>query len=211
MVCTPAVWGIDGERMAQFQLTDQPENAVDFVLDAVEEQPETAEIFFLQYPDLSDDQKGNIRDIYLQYELGLKEAIDLYLSSVNLLNNLVNAETMNEAIAHVRLDVLTHERTVYDLLFQRAMAIRLVLTPEQRTRFNDSLRSLLNLGSPIEASTFPTHLIGLSADTAMNQLFADGWELSVQTPRTLLFDKDGQSLDLIINTELKVEDAILNN
>lgn len=202
---------IGKQQIAQFQLTEQPETAVDFVLDAIEEQPETAEVFFLKYPNLTEEQKASIRDIYLQYALTLKTAVDNYLASVNLLNNLVRAETTNEAIAHVREEVMLHERTVYDVLFQRALAIRAVLTLEQRNQFNTELRTLLNLGTPLDASTFPENLIGQSADLVIHQLTLEGWELSVQTPRTLLFDKADQSLDLSINGDYKVEDAVLTS
>lgn len=196
-------------QIAQFQLSDQPENAVDFVLDAVEEQPATAETFFLKYPNLTEDQKAAIRDIYLQYQLDLKTAIERYLSSINLLNNLVNAATTNEAIAHVREEVMVQERVVYDLLFERTMMIRSTLSTEQRENFNRDLRALFNLGTPMVASTFPEHLIGLPADIVTDQLIAEGWQLSVQTPRILLFDKGDQALDLFINDDFRVEDTTL--
>jgi hypothetical protein len=197
------------EQIAQLQLTNQSANAIDLVLDAVEEQPETAEAFFLRYPNLTDTQKRAIQEIYAKYEVSLQAAIDNYLVSANLLNNLVHSIATNAAIAYAREVVVTNERLVYDLLFQRMMATRAVLEPEQQASFSPSLLAFLNLGAPIVASTFPVDLIGQSTDFVIEQLISEGWELSVQTPRTLMLDKDEQRLDLVINQESKVEEASL--
>lgn len=196
--------------IAQLQLTDQPPNAVDLVLDAVEEHPESAETFFLAYPTLTDAQQASIRDIYLQYALDLKTAVDQYLQAINLLNNLVTGDTTNAAIAYARAAAMRYETAVYEVLFQRSLAIRSVLDVEQREAYNRDLRALLNLGTPITDSTFPTDLIGQPVEDVVEQLTLDGWALSVQTPRTLLFDRDDQELDLVIDEDFVVEEASLS-
>ena len=194
---------------AQLQLTEQPATAIDWLLDTVETQPSTAEQFILSYPGLTPQQAAAIQAIYSEYESALKRAVDEYLLSINLLNNLVQPETTNAAIAQARADVLDHERHVYDLLFQRTIAIRAELTPAQRGPINTFLRSLFHLGTPIVASTFPADLVGRSANTVLDQLIDDGWQVIVRTPRTLLLDRGDQSLDLAINSENEIEAARL--
>ncbi|MEM1291765.1 MAG: hypothetical protein AAGH67_09850 [Cyanobacteria bacterium P01_H01_bin.162] len=200
---------MEPRQMTQLQLTEQPETAIDWLLDAVEEQPKTAESFILAHPNLTAEQQLQIQEIYARYDLDLQIAVEAYLQSVNLLTNLVSPETANEAIAYVRGEVLANEQVVHDLLFQRTMAIRAILPVEQRTPLNQLLRSLLNLGTPIEASTFPFDLIGQPAAAATDQLLEQGWNLSVQTPRTLFFDREGQMLDLIINGDRQVAEVQL--
>ena len=208
-VALPDPERMEPRQMTQLQLTEQPETAIDWLLDAVEEQPKTAESFILAYPDLTAEQQLQIQEIYARYDRDLQIAVDAYLQSVNLLTNLVSPETANEAIAYVRSEVLANEQVVHDLLFQRTMAIRAILPVEQRTPLNQLLRSLLNLGTPIEASTFPFDLIGQPAASVTDQLLEQGWNLSVQTPRTLFFDKEGQMLDLIINGDRQVAEVQL--
>ncbi|MEM9502492.1 MAG: hypothetical protein AAGA01_00880 [Cyanobacteria bacterium P01_E01_bin.43] len=208
-VALPALERMEPRHITQLQLTDQPETAIDWLLDAVEEQPKTAESFILAYPDLTAEQQLQIQEIYARYDRDLQIAVDAYLQSVNLLTNLVSPETANEAIAYVRSEVLANEQVVHDLLFQRTMAIRAILPVEQRTPLNQLLRSLLNLGTPIEVSTFPFDLIGQPAASVTDQLLEQGWNLSVQTPRTLFFDKEGQMLDLIINGDRQVAEVQL--
>lgn len=205
----PASANAAGHSVAQIQLTEQPPTAVDWLLDAVESQPPTAEQFIVANPGLSAEQAAAIQRIYVEYEQELQLAVNAYLEASNLLNTLVQPETTNEAIAQVRTEVVDHERRVYDLLFQRAMAIRAVLTPEQRVTVNTQLRSLLSLGTPMAVSTFPAELIGQPAEAVLERLLNEGWQLSVRTPRTLLFDKPDQTLDLVIDEDLKVEEAVL--
>ena len=208
-VALPDPERMEPRQMTQLQLTEQPETAIDWLLDAVEEQPKTAESFILAHPNLTAEQQLQIQEIYARYDRDLEIAVEAYLQSVNLLTNLVSPETANEAIAYVRGEVLANEQVVHDLLFQRTMAIRAILPVEQRTPLNQLLRSLLNLGTPIEASTFPFDLIGQPAAAATDRLVEQGWNLSVQTPRTLFFDREGQMLDLIINGDRQVAEVQL--
>ena len=201
---------VEPRQIVQLQLTEQSETAIDWLLDTVEEQPETAESFILAHPGLNAEQQLQIQEIYARYDRDLQVAVDTYLQSVNLLTNLVNPETANEAIAYVRREVLANEQVVHDLLFQRTMAIRAILPVEQRTPLNQLLRSLLNLGTPVDASTFPFDLIGQPVASATDRLVEQGWNLSVQTPDTLFFDKEGQMLDLILNGDRQVEEVQLN-
>ena len=208
-VALPDPERMEPRQMTQLQLTEQPETAIDWLLDAVEEQPKTAESFILAHPNLTAEQQLQIQEIYARYDHDLEIAVEAYLQSVNLLTNLVSPETANEAITYVRGEVLANEQVVHDLLFQRTMAIRAILPVAQRASLNQLLRSLLNLGTPIEASTFPFDLIGQPAASVTDQLLEQGWNLSVQTPRTLFFDKEGQMLDLIINGDRQVAEVQL--
>ncbi|MGF1461162.1 MAG: hypothetical protein ACFBSG_19310 [Leptolyngbyaceae cyanobacterium] len=207
---SPIIPEMTGPEIAQIQLTEQAPTAVDWILDAVETQPATAEQFILAYPGLSADQAAAIQVVYREYDADLQAAINRYLQSINLLTNLIQPTTTNAAITQVRNDVLDYERQVHDLLFQRAIAIRGILSPEQRALLNPSLRSMLNLGTPIVASTFPAELVGQPAAAVLDQLQLDGWQLSVRTPRTLLLDRADQALDLVIDEDRNVQEAQLN-
>jgi len=195
--------------IAQLQLTDQRETAEDLILDALEEQPATADAFLLRFPDLTDAQQTAIRAIYADYETALTESLADYLDSVLQLNQVVNPVISNNAIQAARQTTVFHEQAVYDLLFRRTLAIRAVLSPEQRPAVDELLRSLLNLGTP--TPQFPLNLIGQSATDAKQQLEAIGWELSFRTPGVLLFDLEGQQLDLTISSEARVEGVLLRN
>lgn len=196
--------------LAQLQLTEQPATAEDWLLDAVEAPPPTAETFILAYPGMTAQQAAAVQAIYTRYDGELDAAVDAYLDAINLLNNLIRPEVPNAAIAQVRAEVLTYERRVYDLLFERTMALRSVLTLEQRASLNGLLRSLLKLGTPVTVSTFPAELVGQPIDEVLTDLTLEGWVVLVRTPRTLLLDKDDQLLNLVIGEDLAVAEAELS-
>ncbi len=197
--------------IAQFTLTVQPETAEDLMLDALEEQPRTAADFFLQRPDLTREQKVAIQHIYEQYAGPLKTAVSAYFDAVNVLNNLVDPAMSNEAISRMHDQVQAKETAVQELLFQRTIAIRAVLTEEQRGTTDRLLRSLLNLGTPTPAPTFPYDLLGQPMAEAIAQLESQGWVLAVRTRRTLMFNGADHYLDLDMGADGRVADVFVRD
>lgn len=175
----------------------------------VNTQPGTPEELIRQVFNITDEQAESIRSIFAEYQMPIATATDEYLRSLSTLNDLLDPTVASAAIRQAREDVLTQERAVYDLLFERNIAVREVLTFEQRTEINAYLRSLLDLAPAEPIAAFPDNLIGLSAEDAIAQLQAEGWILTAQTPGTLFLDKDGQRLDLDLDGEGNVQDVFL--
>jgi Spy/CpxP family protein refolding chaperone len=175
----------------------------------IDAQPGTPEDLIRQVFDITDEQATAIRGIFAEYQSPIETATSEYLRSLSTLNDLLAPQVSSAAIRQSREDVLAKERTVYDLLFERNIAVREILTLEQRTEINAYLRSLLDLEPAEPIAAFPDNLIGLNADEAIAQLEADSWILTTQTPGTLFFDKDGQRLDLDLDPDGNVQNVFL--
>jgi Spy/CpxP family protein refolding chaperone len=166
-----------------------------------EEQPQTVDAFLADAFNLSESQQGEIRAIFSDYQPRIEQSFQDYLGAVERLNSALTPATDNRVLVRARSEVVSLEQQTYDLLFERNIAIREVLNPNQRTVINTALRDLLGFQplTAVEPLPFPTNLIGQNASEVVDTLVADGWFVVARTPRLVQLDKDNTSLDLIID------------
>lgn len=175
---------------------------VNQVTEELQTQPQTPMEAWGEALGLTDKQKTDIEAIFSLYQPRIEESATAYFEALGSLNQVLVPSSDSQVIIAARNTVLTHERATYDLLFQRNMAIREVLDPTQRATINSALRELLGLDTLAELPDqlqFPDNLIGQSAETAVNSLTRDGWQVVAQTPGLLQLDRGRESLDLDVN------------
>lgn len=102
----------------------------------VEETPEDFEV----QPSLSPEQTDQIKAVFAAYNPKLQSAFSEYQNSLQAFEDIIGTNPPNEEIQTRRSDVLDKERIVADLLFERTMAVRDVLTDEQKASIAEYMR-----------------------------------------------------------------------
>jgi Spy/CpxP family protein refolding chaperone len=193
-------------RLAQLGFEEDSTALEDLEID-LGEQPQTAEAFFGPL-DLTNDQKAEIIAIFNEYQPRIYEAEAEYTVAVARLSDLIAPSVPEEAIRRARTEAVVKEQVVYDLLFDRSMAIREVLSVDQRTEIGDSLRALLDLGPANPQVVFPLNLIGTDVNDTIATLVDQGWVVLVRTPGSVELNQGQQGLNLDISQGV-VQDATL--
>ncbi|PSN14818.1 hypothetical protein C7293_10050 [filamentous cyanobacterium CCT1] len=160
--------------------------------------------------DLSDEQIAQLEAIFDTYQPQIDAATARYLASLEAINALLVPSTDDLALTNAHNDVVVAEQAMDELIFQRNLALRSVLTLDQRQVINDYVRAYLGLAAPPEvAVTFPETLVGLDADTAIADLQADDWGIAFTTPSQVGLNRGSEKLDLFINRSGQISDAQL--
>jgi Spy/CpxP family protein refolding chaperone len=196
------------QSMPLAQPLADPLTTASITLTDLEAQPEASQDLVIEA--LTADQLTQIEAIFATYRPQIETARIDYSAALAVLNNLLVPETADLALIQARTDTITAERAIDDLVFERNLAIRSVLTPDQRQGINDYLRAWLDLGPADTAAVFPQTLVGLEIDRAIAQLHADGWYIVIEAPGLVGFDRDNQQLDLDIGRNGQVEFATLS-
>jgi Spy/CpxP family protein refolding chaperone len=95
--------------------------------------------------DLTPEQVEQLDAIFADYQPRIRAAYNTYTEAAETMVNLLEPETSDAALTAGREDLLTAERAVEDLIFQRNLALRDVLDMEQRQVINTFLRQGLRL------------------------------------------------------------------
>lgn len=95
--------------------------------------------------DLTPEQSAQIEAIIEDYKPQIEAASATYQDAVNALLEILLPTTPAADLTAAREAVLTAERNAEDLIYERNLAIREVLTVEQRQPINDYLRRELGL------------------------------------------------------------------
>lgn len=164
------------------------------VLTEMESQPENPDDLLVN--DLTDEQMAEIIAIFDTYQPQIDAATAEYLEALGVLNNLLFPQISNLAITDARNDVVAAEQKIDDLIFQQNMAIRSVLTQEQRAVINDVVRAWLDIGPAEPVAVFPMNLIGQDISAVLPELQAEGWEEVVRTPNLVELDRGSEELNL---------------
>ncbi len=106
-------------------------------------QPASAED--LTIDDLTPEQTAEIQAIFDTYQPQIEAAIATYTAAANDLLAILQPATPAQDLVQAREAVLTAERDHDDLVFERNLAIREVLTQSQRQTINDYVRAALGL------------------------------------------------------------------
>jgi Spy/CpxP family protein refolding chaperone len=176
-------------------------------LSGLEAQPAATQDLVIE--NLTADQIVQIETIFTTFQPQIEAAASDYSEALEVLNNLLVPTTGDAAIAAARDQAAIAERALDDLVFERNLAIRSVLTPAQRQSINAYLRAWLQIGPADSAVVFPENLVGLEVPTATAQLQADGWQIVLEAPGLLGFDRNHQELDLDVGRNGKIEAARL--
>lgn len=95
--------------------------------------------------DLTDDQSTQIELIFEEYQPQIEAAMLTYEAAAADLLDLLQPATPEADLIAARETVLEAERAVEDLVFERNLMLREVLTLDQRQVINDYLRNGLGL------------------------------------------------------------------
>jgi Spy/CpxP family protein refolding chaperone len=163
----------------------------------LENQPDSVDD--LAIDSLTDDQVAQITAIFETYQPQIDAATIDYLAALEVMNNLLVPATADLALTDAFNAVVATEAVVDELTFQRNLAIRGVLTPDQRQIINDYVRAYLGIGPATPVAEFPMTLVGLDADTAIADLQADGWVIAFTTPGEVGLNRGSQELNLEIS------------
>ena len=176
-----------------------------------EEQPQTAEDIFAEVLNLSEDQQNEIRDIFAEYQPRIQSSFQDYLEAVELLNSALTPATDTRVLVRARDEAVSLERQTYDLLFERNIAIREVLNPNQRAVINIALRDLFDIQplAQVQPLPFPTNLIGQNGAEVADALVAEGWNVVARTPGLIQLDRGDMRLDLEIDRSGIIDEAAL--
>ncbi|NJL46531.1 MAG: hypothetical protein HC929_02150 [Leptolyngbyaceae cyanobacterium SM2_5_2] len=98
-----------------------------------------------------------------------------------------------------------------DLVFKRNLAIRSVLSLEQRQVINDYVRAWLGIAPAEPVAVFPQNLVGTDANTTLANLEAEGWEVVFSTPGEIGMNRDSEALNLGISRNGEIISAELLN
>jgi hypothetical protein len=177
------------------------------VLENLDTQPDSTDELVIDA--LTDEQVAQIESVFQTYQPQIAAARGEYLQALVVLNDLLVPETADLALVDAHDDVVAAEDAINDLIFKRNLAIRSVLTLEQRQAINDYMRDWLGLGPGNPAAVFPMNLLGRDIDAAIAALEADGWTVVVTTPGYVALDRGDQKLDLEFNQDDQIETANL--
>lgn len=164
------------------------------VLTELESQPQSPDDLMVN--DLTDEQIAEIIATFDQYQPQIDTATADYLEALGVLNNLLFPQISNLAITDARNNVVAAEQKIDDLIFEQNMAIRSVLTQEQRAAINDFVRAYFDMGPATPVAVFPMNLIGQDISSVLPDLQADGWQEVVRTPNLVELDRGSEELNL---------------
>ncbi len=121
------------------------QSAADLTTDTTSsaEQPTSADELVID--DLTDDQSAQIELIFEEYQPQIEAATLTYEEEAADLLDLLQPATPEADLITARETVLDAERAAEDLIFERNLALREVLTLDQRQVINDYLRNGLGL------------------------------------------------------------------
>lgn len=119
------------------------QSATDLTPASADEQPTSADELIID--DLTSDQAAQIDLIFEEYQPPIESAILTYEEAAADLLDLLQPDTSAEDLIAAREDVLDAERATEDLIFERNLMVREVLTLDQRQAINAYLRSGLGL------------------------------------------------------------------
>jgi len=175
----------------------------------LENQPDTVDD--LSIDTLTDDQVAQMATIFNTYQPQIDAASDNYLAALEVMNNLLVPSTADLALSDAFANVLSTEAALDTVIFQRNLALRSVLTPDQRQVINDYVRAYLGIGPAEPVAEFPLTLVGLDGKAAIADLQADGWTVVFTTPGEVGLDRGSEELNLEMNRSGEVVAAELVN
>jgi Spy/CpxP family protein refolding chaperone len=175
----------------------------------LENQPDTVDD--LSIDTLTDDQVSQMATIFNTYQPQIDAASDNYLAALEVMNNLLVPSTADLALSDAFANVLSTEAALDTVIFQRNLALRSVLTPDQRQVINDYVRAYLGIAPAEPVAEFPLTLVGLDGKAAIADLQADGWTVVFTTPGEVGLDRGSEELNLEMNRSGEVVAAELVN
>ncbi len=158
---------------------------------------------------LTPDQVAQLDAIFATYQPQIEAATTAYGEALTVLNDRLVPSTTDDALTQARNQAVAAKRALDDLVYARNLALRSVLTLEQRQAINDSLRAWLGLEPVNPTAVFPQTLVGMPVAAAIAQLQADGWNLVVETPGLMGLDRNNQQLDLDVGRNGQIATATL--
>lgn len=163
----------------------------------------------LEVDNLTDEQVAQLETIFATYAPQIEAATANYLTAQETMNNLLVPSTSDAALTNGYNDLMVAQQTRDNLIFQRSLALRSVLTLDQRQAINDYVRATLGLAAPEPVATFPQTLVGSDAEATLASLQNDGWAIAFTTPSQVGLNRGSERLDLFLTRSGQISDAQL--
>jgi Spy/CpxP family protein refolding chaperone len=126
---------LKAQVLAQSTLEEEPESPEEF-LDS--EEPQSPEEF-LDSLELTEEQKLQIEAILSEYRPEIETTFQERQVALEELNNVVNPNSSSDEIVEARDNFVALNRQLIDTLFYELMAVRAVLTVEQREQVREEI------------------------------------------------------------------------
>ncbi|ELR99477.1 Spy/CpxP family protein refolding chaperone [Gloeocapsa sp. PCC 73106] len=94
-------------------------------------------------PPLTPEQEAKLQEIDTMYRSRIKEAANQYIESLKAIDQLLGTNPTNELILERYSQAQSNRNNVSNLLLERLLEFRSVLTPEQQASLSDDIRSYL--------------------------------------------------------------------
>ena len=110
---------------------------------SAQEEPQSPENLILSV-EITEDQKNQIETILNEYRPKIKTIFQERQVALEELNNVVNPNASNDEILVARDNFVDLNRQLKDTLFEELMAVRDVLTVEQREQIREQMTQRIN-------------------------------------------------------------------
>ena len=132
-------------------LAEQPDLKTQLLAQSTQEEPQSPEDF-IESLELTEDQKSQIKMIIDEYRPEIRATFQERLAALEVLNNVVNPNSSSNKIRVARYNVVYLHRKLNDLLFEELVAVRDVLTVEQREQINQRIYEVVSASQTTPSS-----------------------------------------------------------
>jgi Spy/CpxP family protein refolding chaperone len=129
--------------LADTNLAEKHDLKAQVLAQSTREEPQSPEDFIVSL-ELTEEQKSQIETILNKYRPEIKTTFQKRQAALEELNNVVKPNSSNKEILVARDNFVDLNRKLSDTLFEELMAVRDVLTVEQRERIREQINQRIN-------------------------------------------------------------------
>ena len=129
--------------LADINLAEKYDLKARVLAQSTQEEPQSPEDF-IDSLELTDEQNSQIQMIIDEYRPEINATYRERQTALEMLNNVVNPNSSNDEIRVARVSFIYLNDKLRDLLFEELIAVRDVLTVEQREKINQRINELVS-------------------------------------------------------------------
>ncbi len=129
--------------LADINLAEKHDLKARVLAQSTQEEPQSPEDF-IDSLELTDEQNSQIQMIIDEYRPEINATYRERQTALEMLNNVVNPNSSNDEIRVARVSFIYLNDKLRDLLFEELIAVRDVLTVEQREKINQRINELVS-------------------------------------------------------------------
>lgn len=129
--------------LADINLAEKHDLKARVLAQSTQEEPQSPEDF-IDSLELTDEQNSQIQMIIDEYRPEINATYRERQTALEILNNVVNPNSSNDEIRVARVSLIHLNDKLRELLFEELMAVRDVLTVEQREKINQRINELVS-------------------------------------------------------------------